>query len=297
MNLLIWNCQGAASKAINRVIKDVKRRFNPRILGLIEPRVSGYQADEICKKMGFENWLRVEATGFSGGIWVFWQDDMKLEIVHTHSQFVLVRVKVGHQALWLLSIVYGSPNATLRKKLWHDLSLDNLNIEGPWCSIGDYNSVISDDEIEPQRNSAHHRSPEFADWIFNQAMIDMGFKGSKFTWTRGQSSDTHKSARLDRGLCNLEWKDMFPDSHITHLPIIQSNYAPLILNLSDKNKSESGRIFRFQAAWLTHKEFPKVIKAEWDNRQNMEDNILKMASILSNWNRTTFGNIQKIKGG
>lgn len=173
--------------------------------------------------------------------------------------------------------------------------VDKLNIEGPWCSIGDYNFVLSDDEVFSKRKSDHHRSAGFTDWIFNQAMIDMGFEGSKFTWTRGLSTDTYKSARLDRGLCNLEWKDMFPEAKVIHLPIIQSDHAPLLIKLNDKKNSLCRGSFRFQAAWLTHEEFPKVIRKEWDGKENMEENIVKMANVLSDWNKSTFGNIHKNK--
>lgn len=41
------------------------------ILTLIEPRVYGSHANEICLKVGFANWIRVEVVGFSGGIWIF----------------------------------------------------------------------------------------------------------------------------------------------------------------------------------------------------------------------------------
>ncbi|XP_075498049.1 uncharacterized protein LOC142536533 [Primulina tabacum] len=175
---------GVALKATNRVIKNMRKRLNPTILGLLEPRVSGSHADEICKKMGFENWLRVEATGFSGGIWIFWQDTINMEVVHTHPQFLLARVKIDNKDPWFLSIVYGSPNATLRKKLWQDLDIEKLNIQGPWCSIRDYNSVITKDEVASRMKTTNHRSGDFTEWIFNQKMIDMGYEGATHTWTR-----------------------------------------------------------------------------------------------------------------
>lgn len=71
MDLLTWNCQGSASKEFLRVLKDLLGVHRPRVLGLLEPRVSGVQADSICKKIGFDNWVRVEAVKFSGGIWLF----------------------------------------------------------------------------------------------------------------------------------------------------------------------------------------------------------------------------------
>ena len=53
-----------------RTIKDLLKINNSMILGLLEPRISGVQADKRCNSLGFESWIRVEALGFSGGIWL-----------------------------------------------------------------------------------------------------------------------------------------------------------------------------------------------------------------------------------
>lgn len=37
------------------LLKDMLRFYRPNILGLSEPKVSGCQADVICKKISFEN--------------------------------------------------------------------------------------------------------------------------------------------------------------------------------------------------------------------------------------------------
>lgn len=158
-----------------------------------------------------------------------------------------------------------------------------------------YNSVIADDEVASCKKTTHHQSANFTEWIFNQARIDMGFEGAKYTWTRGLSSDTYRSTRLDIGLCNLEWKEMFPDAHVIHQPIIQSDHAHLLIKLFDKNQSLCKGGFQFQAAWLTHEEFPNVIREEWDTKEPLEDNIVKMANVLPKWNRTTFGDIHRNK--
>ena len=59
MNLLVWNCQGAASREFVRVLKDLLKQHKPDILGLLEPKVSGSQADDVCQKLGFKEWIRL----------------------------------------------------------------------------------------------------------------------------------------------------------------------------------------------------------------------------------------------
>lgn len=93
MSLISWNCQGAASREFSRVFKDMVRSYLPSIVGLYEPKVSGSQTDDICRSFGFAQWLWVEAVGFSGGIWVFWTEDFEVEVLSTHPQFVLLKVR------------------------------------------------------------------------------------------------------------------------------------------------------------------------------------------------------------
>ena len=48
---------------------------------------------------------------------------------------------------WFFFVVYVSPDYGLRRKLWEALDLTSLGTEGPWLSAGDYNSVMSVDEV------------------------------------------------------------------------------------------------------------------------------------------------------
>jgi hypothetical protein len=42
-------------------------------------------------------------------------------------------------------------------------------------------------------------------WIDECKLLDMGFKGPRYTWHRNGTYE-----RLDRGLCNTEWQMKFP---------------------------------------------------------------------------------------
>ena len=71
MQALVWNCNGAAWKNFLHNVKETINIRKPDILSLVETRISKVQADKVCNKLGFEFWIRVEAFGFSGGIWLF----------------------------------------------------------------------------------------------------------------------------------------------------------------------------------------------------------------------------------
>lgn len=212
MDLLIWTCQGSASKGFLRVIMDLLRVHRPRILALLEPRISGDQTNGICRKVGFDNWVQVEAVGFSDGIWIFWMDGYMVDILFTHPQFIALKVCYGGSEPWFLTVVYGSPNAALRKRLWEDLVPDKLGMKGAWLRVGDFNVVATAEEVSTQGPLATNRRARFQEWIYDHGLLDLGFIGPQLTWIRGLHSGTFKGARLDRALCSLEWRDRFSNA-------------------------------------------------------------------------------------
>lgn len=44
--------------------------LKPHGIVLLEPRISGVKADRVISKIGFEFSHRIEAEGFSRGIWI-----------------------------------------------------------------------------------------------------------------------------------------------------------------------------------------------------------------------------------
>ena len=70
--IITWNARGAAGKDFWTAVKELKRRYNPKIFVLVETRCSGEVAQQAIKKMGFKSQALVDAQGMSGGIWLMW---------------------------------------------------------------------------------------------------------------------------------------------------------------------------------------------------------------------------------
>lgn len=69
MNSLIWNFRGAAERNFPSLVKDTMRIYNLDFIDILEPRVSGQRADEIIRRTGLVEGARIDARGFSGGVW------------------------------------------------------------------------------------------------------------------------------------------------------------------------------------------------------------------------------------
>uniref|UniRef100_A0A803MB38 Uncharacterized protein n=1 Tax=Chenopodium quinoa TaxID=63459 RepID=A0A803MB38_CHEQI len=72
------------------------------------------------------------------------------------------------------------------------------------------------------------RCRNFANLIENNKLLDLGCSGPKHTRFRGNSLETFKSARLDRGLSNEEWRIMFPEGAIRNLPKSRSDHYRIL---------------------------------------------------------------------
>ena len=89
INTLVWNSRGAGKRNFSSFMKDLRGRYGFSILVLLEIRLSGCRANKVAKKFCFDGSFRVDADGFAGGIWVFWDSSLwNVSILCSGKQFV-----------------------------------------------------------------------------------------------------------------------------------------------------------------------------------------------------------------
>lgn len=232
--------------------------------------------------------------GFSGGIWVLWNDSITLNIIASNPQFLLVNAREDRKLEYTIAFLYASPTPHLRRKLWNTLAPARFGGHKSWLAVGDFNSVSSAEEVSNPGTYDLHRNAKFNQWIFQEGLIDMGYNGARFTWMRGNEENTFKGARLDRALGSSEWMDMFSDTTVTHLPMFGSDHAPVKVTTVSEGEQLQPRFF-FQAAWPLHDSFSTVVSENWNQDSTVMRNVQHMAGTFMTWNRRTFGNIHAKK--
>lgn len=145
MNILAWNSRGAASRTFPSRIREIQKGNHIDVLIICETRVSGSKADTIIRKLGFSNWMRIEATGFAGGIWLLWNDDT-ISFDYLSSSTQALHVRGNHKKYtkaFILSCVYAEPVPNLRGSLWEELINMSRRYDDPWIVMGDFNAYLS----------------------------------------------------------------------------------------------------------------------------------------------------------
>jgi len=136
------------------------------------------------------------------------------------------------------------------------------------------------------------RCNNFNFWIENNHLIDLGFSGPRYTWTRGNTMETMKYARLDRGLCNEHWRMLFEEASVRHLLQHKSDHNPLLISLYGFTLAQTTmRPFRFQAAWLPHPSFEDFLRENWKHQDPLYPSLSRLSIAFEDWNKLVFGNL------
>ncbi|CAL2276666.1 unnamed protein product [Prunus armeniaca] len=86
--------------------------------------------------------------GFSGGLWLMWDDSkVHLDIIGTSDQSITASVSWKDQSPWLLTVIYANPSGFKREKLWEYLDFVATCHQLPWLLAGDFNEMLA---VTPQ---------------------------------------------------------------------------------------------------------------------------------------------------
>ncbi|KAK8617450.1 hypothetical protein V6N13_080366 [Hibiscus sabdariffa] len=262
IKILSWNVQGCAHPKFLPSARQYLRDVRPDLVVFVESRISGRKADAIIASLGFPHSHRVEASGFSGGIWLAWFDSVTVAVEFNHFQFIHCRVTmICDNSFVLATVVYGSPNATKRKALWSGLRHIAPSITSPWVLFDDFNSTLC-----------------HADRMG-------GSLSSK------PSTYFQNIVRLDRFLCNSLWDEAFPESFVEHLLRMKSDHRPILLTVGNIVRNSSPSPFRYFSGWSSHDDFDRMVSDNWVPSTSLSETIISFTKVADIWNKTIFGYI------
>ncbi|KAL7169635.1 hypothetical protein ACSBR2_034637 [Camellia fascicularis] len=89
--------------------------------------------------------------------------------------------------------------------MWESLEHIAKKNSEPWM---DEKRCLADTylSIQDQR-----RTKTFADRMNRCNLMDMGCSGPRLTWTNNRQGSANTMVKLDRAMCNSEWRTSFPE--------------------------------------------------------------------------------------
>lgn len=293
MKILAWNHRGAGSSRFGRALRQYFRDYNPDIVIILEPRISGSQAARVMRRFRDFSKEKVDAQGFSGGIWLWWRPNaVTITCIRFHSQAIhgLVEWRDGTKS-WLTA-VYTHPTEAMRMELWSELRYISNNLSEAWIALEDFNEIalveekIGGEPINPMT------CLKFSEVIDSCGLKDLGAVGPSFTW-RGPQMGNHPRVYkgLDHALGNSSWCTLFPDASVWTLPLVKSNHHPILVTLKKLGSRDvTRRLFWFQSAWQHHLDFERSIGSCWQKHVSFRSSLEEFREEVKLWNKEFFGN-------
>lgn len=81
MSCLSWNCRGLGNPATVKELHDLTKNAAPMVLCVLETQVHKSRVEGLKSTLGYDNAFAVSGSGCSGGLGIFWNNEIKIEIL------------------------------------------------------------------------------------------------------------------------------------------------------------------------------------------------------------------------
>ncbi|XP_058784732.1 uncharacterized protein LOC131659577 [Vicia villosa] len=172
---------------------------------LIETRVKASQAASVRNKLNLGG-KYVDNYRFhnNGRIWLQWNPyNVDIKVITGSSQMLHCEVYDAQGIFkFFITAIYALNKLDQRRKLWKDLN--NLNQQGPWCLIGDFNNVLKSQDRIGGNIVTEAEYSDLQAFMDNNQLAEMESNGDYFTWSNKHLVNTIYS-RIDRLISNPDW--------------------------------------------------------------------------------------------
>ena len=238
MHILSWNCRGLGSPEAVNALRRIVVNEDPQVVFLQETKLHQHELERVKMKLKYSGLLVVGCEGqgrkHRGGLALVWKREVQVSVTSYLQNHIDVMMTYKGQPPWRYTGIYGHPEESKKGQTGELLRtlFDDENV--PWLCGGDLNLMLW--STEKQGGGAFNF--EEAN-ILRQAMDhckleDMGFIGHPFTWTNNRGGLENLQERLDRFVSNMEWKEMFGGSYVSHLEKHKSDHLPLLVCIKER---------------------------------------------------------------
>jgi hypothetical protein len=299
MKILAWNYRGLSRAFATFSLRGKIRSHSPDVLFLSKTKLQPLHSSVILNSLGFYLMLHAPPSGTKGGLLLAWRHGVDLVCCSSSTNILSTWCYSDPpDSPWLLSCIYGPPVHKNKTMLWDSLLDVGKDFHGPWLCIGDFNMILSQSDKQGGKPFASSSSDAFHGWLDSCGMIYLGFSGNPYTWSNKRQGHHLIKERLDRGIANSLWVQLFPHYSVQHLPAYSSDHNPIILNMVPTDLTLP-RPFRFEEFWTYDPSCGSTISSAWSSTLLgsppfiLSKKLKSTKLALKAWNSSYFGNIQR----
>jgi hypothetical protein len=157
----------------------------------------------------------------------------------------------------------------------------------PWCIIGDFNDLLSQEDKKGTHPHPNWLCNGFRNAVSDCDLTDIHLEGYPYTWIKSRGSANVIEERLDRAMANSSWLMLFPEVKLRNLLVSHSDHSPILLQNSPLTENGATYTFRFENMWLKEEDVEEVVEDGWGRERGVEitSRTTRCAEKLKRWGR------------
>lgn len=156
----------------------------PLFLFLAETMIDEARLDQVLDKINFDQKWEVLRNGRGGDLVLYWKNSVNIIVEDLHKYFIDTTIDKGMDSEWRFTGFYGEPETARRHKAWSKLRVLNRRASSPWLYVGNFNKIVKQNENLGRAVRNHNQMQLFRDIIDECGILDWGFAGPDFTWSK-----------------------------------------------------------------------------------------------------------------
>lgn len=130
--------------------------------------------------------------------------------------------------------------------------------------------------------------------------VDLGYIGLPYTWDNRQQDGANVKVRLDRGLANGDFLNLFQSVEVWHIQTAESDHCCLLLECLKGEHRRNGRRRGFccENMWRRDPSYKHLVDVNWSSldrpstMNQLTANLDSISCSLSDWEHSTFGSVR-----
>ncbi|XP_042988728.1 uncharacterized protein LOC122316263 [Carya illinoinensis] len=210
MKLLAWNCRGLGNPCTVRELHLLVKEKVPQVVFISETKCNRERVEKIRNKLGLAHSFVVESRGKSGGLAMMWSENTYASLFSysRHHNSLELSTEEGASKCHVTSF-YGDSVVEKRRACWDLLRVLRPDSNCPWLCMGDFNELLSNEEKYGAPDRPFLQMERFREALDECELSDLGFLGSRFTWSNKREGRAFIKERLDRAFGNSSWSNIY----------------------------------------------------------------------------------------